>query len=351
MLLGGGSSCQACGCKSCICTATCTEPHTGDPFEVVYTRFFEGAEAGNPTDGYLTATGDSDTSDPYDGMDGSGPWFQRVSGGFTLGGPSPGTRIPCEVRVSFWRNNYTLGASTIPPASTAVTENVVEVIVSSGALIAPDGTVITPADGAVAISSVPLVAGNGDASELDPRTGEGTVSYRSRCWNVETIFTIRATVRWNTQKRQHVLYGIVRECYEDSNPCSCDGDPFNDELYVEISGFTDPYGLGIPPEEVNGTYVAERFSNTCDQWKYAHGVIGLGYSVFHSQPFFTIYGTHSLRIYSINYGQIPLADYGVSYQCGTGTMGTLTSYISLWYTYEFGSQDINAGTITIRVFK
>jgi hypothetical protein len=284
MLLGGGSSCQSCGCVSCVCTATCTEPHTGGAFEAVYTRFFEGAEAGNTTDGYLTATGDSDTSDPYDGMDGSGPWYQRVSGGFTLGGPSSGTRFPCEVRVSFWRNNYTLGASTIPPASTALTENVVEVIVSSGALVAPDGTVITPEDGAVAIASVPLVAGGGDQSAADPRSGDGTVSYRSQCWSVETIFTIRATIRWNTQKRQHVLYGIVRECYDTPDPdnpdvtsCDtfCDGNPPPSVVYLTISGLssitaTAPWtGTVANLSLINGTYAVDpwaRQSGVCDQY-------------------------------------------------------------------------------------
>jgi len=285
MLLGGKGGCQQCTCVPCdLCTRTCQNPHTGAAFEVVYTRFFEGAEAGNTTDGFFTATGDSDTSDPYDGMDGDGPWYQRVSGGFTLGGSSPGTRFPCSVVVSFWRNNYVLGASTIPPPSSALTENTVEVIVSTGSLVAPDGRVITAADGAVTVGSVPLVSGGGDASTSDPHTGEGTVSYSSLCDNVETTFTIRATIRWNTKKRQHVLYGIVRECYDEPDPndptvtsCDtfCDGDPPPDEVYLTISGLssltaTSPWtGTVSNLSSLNGTYAVAswlRASGVCNQF-------------------------------------------------------------------------------------
>lgn len=272
MLLGGKGGCQQCTCVPCdACTATCTQPHTGGAFGTVYTRYFAGVEAGNTTDGYLTATGDSDTSDPYDGMDGSGPWYQRVSGGFTLGGPTPGTRFPCSVRVSFWRNTYTLGASTIPPPGSTLTENTIEVIVTSGALVAPDGRVITAADGAVAVSSVPLVSGGGDASGSDPRSSGGTVSFSAQCWNVETIFTVRATIRWNVKKRQHVLYGLVRECYEIGTPCDsdCVGAGRPNVLYVEISNFSlNPlafyYSSAIA--NVNGTYVLERVPNICTLW-------------------------------------------------------------------------------------
>ncbi len=266
----GGFGCSPC-CVPCDpCTRTCQNPHTGTAFEAVYTRYFEGAEAGNTTDGYLTATGDSDTSDPYDGMDGDGPWYQRVSGEFTLGGSSPGTRFPCSVVVSFWRNNYVLGASTIPPPSSALTENIVEVIVSTGSLVAPDGRVITAADGAVTVGSVPLVSGGGDASTSDPKTWEGTISYFSLCDNVETAFTIRATIRWNTQKRQHVLYGVVRECYEEpgeSDDC-CTGSTTPNELYVTISNYTGVVGTLADgtPLDYNGTYVLERATQFCDYY-------------------------------------------------------------------------------------
>ena len=208
MLLGGYSSCQGCGCVPCkACTRTCTEPHSGDAFEVVYTRKFEGVEVGNTTDGYLTATGDSDTSDPYDGMDGSGPWFQQVGGGFSDGGSSGGgTRFPCTYRFSFWRSSYTLGVGTIPPASTALTKNVITVTVSYGAVVFPDGRVFTPADGEVELASIPLVSGG--ASAADPRTNEGTVSFALQCQNVETQFSVQARIEWATQKRQHIVYGV-----------------------------------------------------------------------------------------------------------------------------------------------
>ena len=277
MLLGGYSSCQGCGCVPCkACTRTCTEPHSGDAFEVVYTRKFEGVEVGNTTDGFLTATGDSDTSDPYDGMDGSGPWFQQVGGGFSDGGSSGGgTRFPCTYRFSFWRSNYTLGASTIPPASTALTKNVITVNVSYGAVVFPDGRVFTPADGPVELASIPLVSGG--ASAADPRTNEGTVSFSLQCQNVETQFSVQARIEWATQKRQHVLYGIVRECYEepgDTDNCCPAGSSLPDELYVTISNYTGPVGQETDGTslEYNGTYVLSRQPGFCGfflgQWDF-----------------------------------------------------------------------------------
>ena len=273
MLLGGGSSCQQCGCVSCTsCTRECTEPHTGTAFEVVYTRFFEGVEAGNPTDGYLSATGDNDTSDPYTGMDGTGPWFQQVGGAFSVGGSGDtSTRFPCTYRFSFWRTTARLGAGGIQQPSTALTENVIELIVSAGAIVFPDGRVITEADGAVALQSVPLTT-----SSADPRTGDGTVSFAPQCMNVETLFSIRARVRWNVQARQHVVYGIVRECYEEGEPCgtACDGDPSPAVLYLTISNFTSNFndifgpmvGYSLIDSEINGTYVLERVAYFCDSY-------------------------------------------------------------------------------------
>ena len=268
MLFGGYSSCQGCGCVPCKgCTRTCTEPHSGDAFEVVYTRKFEGVEVGNTTDGFLTATGDSDTSDPYDGMDGSGPWFQQVGGGFSDGGSSGGgTRFPCTYRFSFWRSNYTLGASTIPPASTALTKNEITLTVSSGAVVFPDGRVITSADGAVELASIPLVSGG--ASAADPRTNEGTVSFALQCQNVETQFSVQARIEWATQKRQHVLYGRVRECYEepgDTDNCCPSGSSLPDELYVTISNYTGPVGQRTDGTSLdyNGTYVLTRQPGFC----------------------------------------------------------------------------------------
>jgi hypothetical protein len=213
-------------------------------------------------------------------MDGTGPWYQRVSGGFSVGGAGDtSTRFPCTYRVSFWRNSYTLGAGTIPPASTALTENVIEVIVSTGALVFPDGRIITAADGAVALGTVPLVAGGGDASGSDPRSYDGTVSVAPQCMNVETIFTLRATIRWNTKKRQHVLYGIVRECYEEGTPCAtfCSGSPPPATLYLTISNVNVTAGPSGAPSVTaintlantwieNKTWVMERVSNYCQTW-------------------------------------------------------------------------------------
>ena len=239
MLLGGKGGCQQCRCVPCDeCTRTCQNPHTGDAFEVVYTRYFEGAEDGNVSDGYLTASGDSDTSDPYDGMDGNGPWFQQITGGFTLN--STQTRHPCRVTVSFWRNNYTLGAATIPPASTALTFQGVFVEVSSGAVVIGEN-VITPEDGEVEIetASIPLVSGGGDQSENDPRFYEGSISVAPQCESAS--FSIRARIEWNTQKRQHVLYGIVRECYEEGTPCDnfcSDSLSVPDSIYLTMSSLT-----------------------------------------------------------------------------------------------------------------
>jgi hypothetical protein len=262
MLLGGKGGCQQCTCVPCDeCTRTCQNPHTGDAFEAVYTRYFEGAEAGNVSDGYLTASGDSDTSDPYNGMDGLGPWFQQITGGFTLN--STQTRFPCRVTVSFWRNSYTLGAATIPPASTALTSEKVYIEVETGAVILGNQQVITPEDGEVEIetASIPLVSGGGDQSENIPRFYEGSISVAPQCESAS--FSVRARIEWNTQKRQHVLYGIVRECYEIGTPCSafCSGSPANNVLYLTISNYTGPEPASGSP---NGTYVLERVPNYCD---------------------------------------------------------------------------------------
>jgi len=267
MLLGGKGGCQQCTCVPCeVCTRTCTEPHTGTAFEPVYTRFFEGVEMGNPADGYLSASGDNDTSDPYNGMDGTGPWFQQVGGGFSDGGSyGGGTRFPCTYRFSFWRSSYTLGVGTIPPASTALTENVITVTVSTGAVVFPDGRVFTAADGPVTVASVPLVSGG--ALAADPRTNDGTVSFALQCQNVETTFSVQARIRWATQKRQHVLYGIVRECYEEGTPCAtaCSGSAPPNTIYLEIKNVSLSGGATVAG--LAGTYVMTRAPNFCDLWE------------------------------------------------------------------------------------
>lgn len=256
MLLGGSSPCQQCGCVSCqTCTRTCTEPHTGAAFAKVFTNYVSGVEAGNLTDGFLTASGDNDTSDPPDGMDGSGPWMQQISGGFSDGGSyGGGTRFPCTYRFSFWRSTRQLGINN-PAPSTALTENVIELTVTAGAIVYPDGTVVTPASGAVALGTVPLVSGG--AGAVDPHTGEGSVSFALQCQNVETTFSIQARIRWNVQKRQHTLYGIVRECYEVGTPCAtfCSGSAPPSSVYFNVSNATN--------SAINGSYVIDRVANFC----------------------------------------------------------------------------------------
>jgi hypothetical protein len=264
MLLGGKGGCQQCTCVPCdACTRTCQNPYTGTEFKPVYTRYFEGVEAGDPSDGYLSASGDSDTSDPYNGMDGSGPWSQQVSGSFTL--DSTQTRFPCRVTISFWRNQYGVGVQSIPPPSTALTFQGVFVTVTSGAVRVGD-QVIMPEDGEVQITtiSIPLVTGSGDQSANDPLRYEGGISVTPTCESAS--FSIRATITWNTQRRQHVLYGLVRECYEEGTPCAtfCNGSPAPEVLYVTISNYTGP--VKDSPYVVEGTYVLERIANTCDAY-------------------------------------------------------------------------------------
>ena len=335
MLLGGYSSCQGCGCVPCKeCTRTCTEPHSGAAFETVFTNYFEGVEVGNPSDGFLTATGDNDTSDPYDGMDGSGPWMQEVGGGFSDGGSyGGGTRFPCTYRFSFWRSTRQLGINN-PAPSTDLTENVIELSVSQGAVVYPDGTVITPASGTVTLASIPLVSGG--ASAVDPRTNDGTVSFALECQNVETTFSIQARVRWNVQKRQHTVYGIVRECYEDESPCLtfCSGNPAHDVLYLTISNVKDTSNNAFATF-FEGTYTVDRapqdcqfyFSSTpypCHFRSYVDGI--------YVNPTFILFGGGDgqtcYQLYKTSHG-LNLCNSGV---IGTGT-GTVFSVDGTSFVY------------------
>ena len=216
MLLGGKGGCQQCSCVPCdACTRTCTNPHTGTAFSTVYHYYVLGSEAGNTSDGYLTASGDVDTSDPYDGMDGTGPWYQEVSGSFTFS-PTQ-TRLPCVVRVSFWRNSFPLGPTTVPPPSSTLTGNVITVECASGAVRVGDHTVNAGETYTTGLT-VPSVTGAGDQSGADPRSYDGSVSVSPACDSA--TFTIKARIDWNTKKRQQILYGIVRECYEVGTPCA-----------------------------------------------------------------------------------------------------------------------------------
>jgi hypothetical protein len=268
MLLGGKGGCQQCTCVPCDpCERTCTNPHTGTAFEAVYTRYFEGAEDGNVSDGYLTASGDSDTSDPYDSMDGNGPWFQQVAGEFTLE-PST-TRHPCNVTVSFWRNNNTLGASTIPPPATTTTMNRIRVSVSasSGTGVFVEGTLVGVGETLDLAATIPLVTGGGDQSTNDPRTYNGSATVTPECHNKTAIFTIEARLEWSVKKRQHVVYGLVRECYEEGTPCSgtCSGSPPPESLYLTISNAAVTSGSFVGTFPV-GTYVMNRIPTFCNAY-------------------------------------------------------------------------------------
>lgn len=279
MLLGGGAgSCQGCGCKSCQeCTRTCTNPHTGTAFEPVYTLYFEGAEAGNPDDGYLTAIGDVDASDPYDGMDGTtGPWEQVVFGTFTLSPTT--TRHPCSVIVRFWRSNFALGAATIPPASSALTAKIVRVTNSAGSTgpVVISSSMIPPLDVAgrqiepgeyleFNAGDITLVPGAGDQSQYDAVSdGFSWVMVQAACGNDSVEFSVSVKIEWNTRARQHILYGFVQECYEDQNDCDACATLGNpnarayDTIYMTLSNPTI-----VVPSSIQGTYVLERVPHSC----------------------------------------------------------------------------------------
>ena len=280
MLFGGnGGSCGGCGCKSCQeCTRGCTEPHTGTAFEPVYTLYFEGAEAGNPDDGYLFATGDVDTSDPYDGMDGTtGPWEQQISGTFTLAPTT--TRHPCSVILRFWRSSFVLGPATTPPASAALTAKVVRItndaasdgpIVIVGSMIPPldvVGRQIEPGEYLeFDASDITLVPGAGDQSQYDAVSdGFSWIMIQAACGNHSVTFNVSVKIEWNTRARQHILYGLVQECYEEQNDCDACATPGNpnarayDTIYMTLSNAT----ISVP-SSIEGTYVLERVPRWCN---------------------------------------------------------------------------------------
>ena len=262
MILGGGQ-CQKCKCIPCDpCEQECTEPHTGDAYEVVYTLYSLGVEIGNTTDGYLTASGSRDEDDPYDGMDGSSPWYQQVEGGFSFG-PSV-TRNPCTVRVSFWRSTRTLGPTVFPPPAATLTVSKVTVSCTAGKVRFGEN-IISEGESQDFNVTFPLVAGTGDQSADDPRTGQGTFEVTPVCRDAS--FSITARIEWTTSNRLHTLYGIVRECYEIGTPCAefCDGDPAPDVLYLTISNGVLPSGT-YPASFPSGTYVLDRWPGTCTSY-------------------------------------------------------------------------------------
>jgi hypothetical protein len=357
MLLGGKGGCQQCTCVPCdACTRTCTNPHTGDAFEAVYTRYFEGAEDGNVSDGYLTASGDSDTSDPYDGMDGNGPWFQQVAGEFTLD-PST-TRHPCGVTVSFWRNNYVLGASTIPPPATTTTMNRIRVSVSAlsetGVLV--EGTYVAIGDTLDLNVTIPLVTGGGDQSTNDPPTYSGSATVSPECHNKTAIFTVQARLEWDVKKRQHVVYGLVRECYEEGTPCAtfCSGVAPPNVAYLTISNYTGPTYDSPTPMDIEGTYVLERAPGFCNYY-YTYWNSNLCFSLVNplgatlwAPIAINSYGTENHGFYMGHYVQIggvcggfelfpPDAQFSI---CGSGVLFSGTN----------GRVRVNGGTIIENAF-
>ena len=368
MLLGGKGGCQQCSCVPCDdCTRTCTEPHTGSAFETVYTYYVLGAEEGNTSDGYLTATGDNDTSDPYDGMDGTGPWYQEVSGSFTLS--SSTTRFPCSVAVSFWRSTFTLGAVGVPPPSSTLTLNRIRVSVSSlsetgvyagNQLIAPGGSYDFS-------DAIPVVSGSGDRSAADPRSFSGTISVTPECANKTAMFTISARVEWNTQKRQHIVYGIVRECYEVGTPCAtvCSGSPSPSSVYLTISNYTGPTPSGAA---VNGTYVLDRVKNYCEwylgPWAWgclppgwssqyyggSDGVsayMGVGGPTITASSWQTISGECRVLVLWINTYYNPTS---LSSFCGPGIFGSGTNGVVLLGTsFPVTSSDIVSGSFDWKI--
>lgn len=257
MLLGGGSSCQQCGCVGPCpqCTRTCQDPHTGDEFQVVGRGFSpeigdEGAVSGRITDGFLTASGNFDAD--INGMSGGGPYYQQVGGAFFL--DSVQTRFPCSLTVSFWRNTFT---SSDPPASAALTDNRVRITCLAGQFAIQGGEIIlNPGEYHEFVGGIPL------SSTGDPRSATGTYGGFAKCDNTQV--SIQARIEWNVQPRVHILLGIVRECYEEGTPCAtaCDGDPSPDVVYVTISNGVIPSGT-YPATFPNGTYVLDRYPNFC----------------------------------------------------------------------------------------
>ena len=260
MLLGGKGGCQQCSCVPCdACTRTCTEPHTGDAFETVYYLYALGEQAGNPSDGYLTATGSIDASDPYDGMDGSTPYYQEVSGSYSLNNTQ--TRVPCVYRVSFWRSNFPLGPTSVPPPSSTLSKSQITVTCTYGAVRFGEDIIRATESKTYAVD-FPVRSGTGDQSENDPHSLAGTYGVSAEC-DVAT-FTITARIEWTANKRQHVLYGKVRECYEEGTPCSnvCSGAAPPSLLYLTISNVTTSSG-SFDKSLIEGTYVLDRVPNFC----------------------------------------------------------------------------------------
>jgi hypothetical protein len=204
---------------------------------------------GLATDGYLTFSGDEDNP----AFIGDGPFHQAIGGTFDLN--SSQTRFPCSLTVSFWRTVAPIDATT----NLALTANTVTFTCVTGKFeISPGGVVLNPGESYTFSGGIPQVA----LLSGDPRSAAGTFGGFARCDNTQVA--VQARIDWSSKERMHVLYGIVRECYEEGTPCAtaCDGDPSPDVLYVTISNAVFPSGT-YPAAFPNGTYVLDRYPNFC----------------------------------------------------------------------------------------
>jgi hypothetical protein len=203
------------------------------------------------TDGYLTFSGDEDNP----AFIGDGPFHQAIGGTFDLN--SSQTRFPCSLTVSFWRTVAPINATT----NLALTSNTVTFTCVTGQFeISPEGVVLNPGESYTFSPAVPQVA----LLSGDPRSAAGTFGGFARCDNTQV--SVQARIDWSSKERMHVLYGIVRECYEPFNPCGtiCNGAPAPEIAYVTISNYTGP--AKDSPFVVEGTYVLERIPNTCEAY-------------------------------------------------------------------------------------
>jgi hypothetical protein len=208
---------------------------------------------GLATDGYLTFSGDEDNP----AFIGDGPFHQAIGGTFDLN--SSQTRFPCSLTVSFWRTVAPIDATT----NLGLTGNTVTFTCVTGQFqISPEGVVLNPGESYTFSPAVPQVA----LLSGDPHSAAGTFGGFALCDNTQVA--VQARLDWSSPERMHVLYGIVRECYEEENPCveECSGSGVPDVLYITISNYTGPTPDGTT---LNGTYVVDRMPGNCYWW---HGV-------------------------------------------------------------------------------
>jgi hypothetical protein len=224
-----------------------------------------GAVDGRATDGYLTFSGDSDAA-ALGVMVGDGPFYQQIGGSFYL--DSSVSRFPCSLTVSFWRTLFPATATT----DTELSSNTVTITCVTGQFVILGGmTVLNPGESYTFSPAVPLVG----LLAGDPHSASGTFGGVATCNG--TLVSIQGRIAWSNSERIHGLHGIVRECYEEGNPCAnlCDGGTSPRYLYVTISNYTSEYrdtltNLAVD-DEVNGTYIIERLPGTCDNW---YGQVG-----------------------------------------------------------------------------